>query len=137
MAQPQQTPQGHDVTVRPHPRIQPLSYAEQEALTEAMTFPFTIQVTGFLLDAYATGDRCNGIVYRHRLADASGVFADGNRIITSPVQHCYWNGGYWIVETLNSQYVIVTRNPEIGNRSLLLLVMMLSPLVHRASPTLH
>ena len=129
--------QGLAVPVRPHPKLQPLSQAEQIALGEARSFPFAAPVTAYLLDAYAVGDRCNGIVFDHPLADGSGRFEDGNRIFTSPVQRIFWHGEIWVVETLNSRYAVVTRNPEIGNRSLLLLLLMLSPLVHRPSSTVH
>jgi len=122
-------------TLTPEPRRAITRYAKRQ-LTEALKANYSFSITGFLVDAHVVANAAVGVIYADARRDGTGRFDDGHLIRTSDVRDIRQFGGRWLIQTLNSTYVIVTFKQHVGRRSLDLFLAMQSN-VFIASQRLH
>lgn len=85
-----------------------LSPFQGRLLLRAKSIAWPVVVTAYLTDVKIHGRILLGVTWGHRRASVeSGRFTDGHLIHTSDVCGVDRVGRYWIVETLNSHYVVV------------------------------
>ena len=119
----------------PHTPRAITSYAKRQ-LSNALQAKYAQPVTGFLVDAYVAANAAVGIIYGHAGQDGTGRFDDGHLIRSSDVVEIRQSDGRWLIQTLNSTYVIVTFKQHVGWRSLEAFLGMQSK-VFVASKRLH
>lgn len=81
---------------------------QRRLLARAQFLNWPLMITGFLTNARFASGSLIGVVWLHRKAGLNmDEFANGHLIITSAIVGVREYGEYWIVETLNSFYVVI------------------------------
>lgn len=124
-----------NTTLTPEPSRTISRYAKRQ-LSEALKADYSFRITGFLVDAHVVANAAVGVVYADARRDGTGRFDDGHLIRTSDVLDIRQFDGRWLIQTLNSTYVIVTFKQHVGRRSLETFLAMQSK-VFIASKRLH
>ena len=76
------------------------------------------EITGFLVNVHIHRLSAVGVVFGHVRQGPHGRFADGHLIQTSDILTIKKEGKFWVITTVNSQYVIATFRRDGGRRSL-------------------
>lgn len=114
-----------NTTLTPQPSRTISRYAKRQ-LSQALAANYSFSITGFLIDALVVANAALGIIYADARRDGTGRFDDGHLIRTSNVLDIRQFDGRWLIQTLNSIYVIVTFKQHVGRRSLDLFLAMQS-----------
>jgi hypothetical protein len=94
-------------------------------------------VTAYLSDVFITSSAAVGIVFGHKKQDDSGRFGDGHRIRTSSIQSVEKQGRFWVLETINSTYVITSFKREVGRASFHAFLSIVDGNYHHAPVRIH
>ncbi|EPJ8755475.1 hypothetical protein SBH91_002581 [Pseudomonas putida] len=76
------------------------------------------EITAFLVNVHIHRLSAVGVVFGHVRQGPHGRFADGHLIQTSDILTIKKEGKFWVITTVNSQYVIATFRRDGGRRSL-------------------
>ncbi|PIB42676.1 hypothetical protein AOA59_20020 [Pseudomonas sp. 2822-15] len=74
--------------------------------------------TAFLVSVHIHACSAVGVVFGHLCPGPHQRFADGRLIRTSDIQSVKKEGRFWVINTVNSKYVIATFRRDVGRRSL-------------------
>ncbi|MCF8977996.1 hypothetical protein GIW46_07275 [Pseudomonas syringae] len=75
-------------------------------------------VTAYLVNVHIHACSAVGVVFGHLCPGPYQRFADGRLIRTSDIQSVTKQGKFWVINTVNSKYVIATFRRDVGRRSL-------------------
>lgn len=78
---------------------------------------YSVPVTAFISDAFIANDTCLGVSFDHVGQGDAFRPADGGLIRTGKIQRAWKEGGYWLLETQNSIYVLCSFLRGFGRRS--------------------
>lgn len=85
-----------------------ISITQRRLLARAQFLNWPLLITGFLTNARFASGSLMGVVWLHSKAGLNkDEFSNGHLIITSVIVGVREYGEYWIVETLNSFYVVI------------------------------
>lgn len=79
---------------------------------------FDLPVTAYLNHAAIIGKSAMGVVFGHVRKGPLGRFDDGHYMRTSDIICARREGRFWVLNTLNSRYVIATFQRDIGRQTL-------------------
>jgi hypothetical protein len=99
---------------------------ERLRLAQARVFNHTI--TGYMSQVLIIGGHVFGFLHGHALGDRVGRFKDGNLIYTSMITGIHREGDFWIVQTLNSHYCLLTTQKHDGEVSVRRLLERFKPI---------
>ena len=74
-------------------------------------------ITAYLTSVQIHGSSAVGVVFGHTKKEPSGRFADGHLIQTSDILLAKKEGGFWVLTTIHSRYVIATFRRDSGRHS--------------------
>ncbi|PSL92033.1 hypothetical protein [Pseudomonas sp. R9.37] len=74
--------------------------------------------TAYLVNVHIYACSAVGVVFGHIAPGPHGRFSDGHLIRTSDIQKIAKEGRFWIINTVNSRYVIATFKKDGGRQSL-------------------
>lgn len=75
-------------------------------------------VTGYLVNAHIHACSAVGFVFGHICLGPHRRFSDGRLIQTSDIRSVTKEGRFWVINTVNSKYVIATFRRDVGRVSL-------------------
>ncbi|ETF06414.1 hypothetical protein F8N49_26450 [Pseudomonas sp. GXM4] len=87
---------------------------------------FDLPVTAYLNHVAIVGKRAMGVVFGHVRKGPLGRFDDGHYMRTSDIICARREGRFWVLNTLNSRYVIATFQRDIGRQTLRKFLMVSS-----------
>jgi hypothetical protein len=87
-------------------------------IAKAVTQDYGGLITAFLVNVHIHSCSAVGVVFSHICPGPYARFADGRLIRTSDIQSVTKEGKFWVINTVNSKYVIATFRREVGRRSL-------------------
>lgn len=79
---------------------------------------FDLPVTAYLNHVAIVGKSAMGVVFGHVRKGPLGRFDDGHYMRTSDIVCARREGRFWVLDTLNSRYVIATFQRDIGRQTL-------------------
>ncbi|WP_236168464.1 hypothetical protein [Pseudomonas atacamensis] len=79
---------------------------------------FDLPVTAYLNHVAIVGQSAMGVVFGHIRKGPLGRFDDGHYMRTSDIVGARREGRFWVLNTLNSRYVIATFQRDIGRQTL-------------------
>lgn len=79
---------------------------------------FDLPVTAYLNHVAIVGKSAMGVVFGHVRKGPLGRFDDGHYMRTSDIICARREGRFWVLNTLNSRYVIATFQRDIGRQTL-------------------
>ncbi|MBJ7370644.1 MULTISPECIES: hypothetical protein [Pseudomonas] len=79
---------------------------------------FDLPVTAYLNYVAIVGKSAMGVVFGHVRKGPLGRFDDGHYMRTSDIICARREGRFWVLNTLNSRYVIATFQRDIGRQTL-------------------
>ena len=94
------------------------TYFDLQRLVRAKAQIFSQPVTAYLCGAFINARAGVGIVFDHVRRESNGLFQDGHLVRTSDVLSARREGGFWMLTTENSSYVIATFQLGHGRASL-------------------
>lgn len=87
-------------------------------IAKAATQDYDGLVTAFLVNVHIHACNAVGVVFSHVCPGPYDRFSDGHLIRTSDIQSVSKQGRFWVINTVNSKYVIATFRRDVGRRSL-------------------
>lgn len=75
-------------------------------------------ITAYLVNVHIHSCSAVGVVFGHLCPGPHQRLADGRLIRTSDIQSVKKEGRFWVLNTVNSKYVIATFRRDVGRRSL-------------------
>ena len=78
---------------------------------------YSVPVTAFISDAFIANDTCLGVSFDHVGQGDAFRPADGGLIRTGKIQRAWKEGGYWLLETQNGNFVLGSFLRGFGRRS--------------------
>ncbi|MGN2406662.1 hypothetical protein ACTACK_07180 [Pseudomonas syringae] len=75
-------------------------------------------ITAYLVNVHIHSCSAVGVVFGHLCPGPHQRLADGRLIRTSDIQSVTKEGRFWVINTVNSKYVIATFRRDVGRRSL-------------------
>jgi len=102
-----------------------LSDFQMRRLVQVSLEKFSVPITAFLSDAAVVEDCCLGISFDHLEQDYGYWTGEGAPRQTSKVLRAWKEGRYWLVGTLEGNYVIASFKRSIGKAAFLILLQSL------------
>lgn len=87
-------------------------------ISRAVSQDYDGLVTAFLVNVHIHSRSAIGVVFSHICPGPYARFSDGRPIRTSDIQSVTKEGRFWVINTVNSKYVIATFMRNVGRRSL-------------------
>lgn len=87
-------------------------------LAKAASQDYDGLVTAFLVNVHIYACSAIGVVFSHICPGPYQRFADGRLIRTSDIQSVTKEGRFWVINTVNSKYVVATFRRDVGRRTL-------------------
>lgn len=87
-------------------------------LGKAVSQEYDGLVTAFLVNVHIHACSAVGVVFSYICPGLHNRFSDGRLIRTSDIQSVRKEGRFWVINTVNSKYVIATFRRGVGRRSL-------------------
>lgn len=87
-------------------------------LAKAASQDYDGLVTAFLVGVHIHACSAVGVVFSHISPGPYQRFADGRLIRTSDIQSVTKQGRFWVINTVNSKYVVATFRRDVGRHSL-------------------
>lgn len=87
-------------------------------LAKAASQDYDGLVTAFLVGVHIHACSAVGVVFSHISPGPYQRFADGRLIRTSDIQSVTKQGRFWVINTVNSKYVIASFRRDVGRQSL-------------------
>lgn len=87
-------------------------------IAKAVSQDYNGLVTAYLVNVHIHSCSAVGVVFSHICPGPYQRFADGRLIRTSDIQSVTKEGRFWVINTVNSKYVIATFRRDVGRRSL-------------------
>lgn len=99
-----------------------LSDFQLSRLVRASLRKYCVPITAFISDALIMEDTCLGISFDHSERDDAYHRADGSILRTGKIQSARKEGRFWLLETQEGSYVIVSFKRGLGRASFLKLL---------------
>lgn len=87
-------------------------------IAKAVSQEYDGLVTAYLVNAHIHACSAVGVVFGHICLGPHRRFSDGRLIRTSDIQSVTKEGRFWVINTVNSRYVIATFRRDVGRVSL-------------------
>ncbi|WP_350648578.1 hypothetical protein [Pseudomonas sp. HY13-MNA-CIBAN-0226] len=87
-------------------------------IAQAVSQDYEGLITAFLVSVHIHACSAVGVVFGHICPGPHQRFSDGRLIRTSDIQSVVKEGRFWVINTVNSKYVIATFQRDVGRRSL-------------------
>ena len=86
-------------------------------IIRASKHAYDTPITAYLSDAFMSAKSAVGIVYGHVSEGPHGRYADGRLLRTSDILQVRKEGRFWVLDTMDSRYVIASFKREDGRAS--------------------
>ena len=87
-------------------------------IAKAVSQDYEGLITAYLVNVHIHACSAVGVVFSHICPGPYQRFADGRLIRTSDMQSVTNGGRFWVINTVNSKYVVATFRRDVGRRSL-------------------
>jgi len=88
-------------------------------LERASLRKYTVPITAFISAAFIAEDTCLGVSFDHVGQGDAYRPADGGLLQTGKIQRAWKEGGFWLLETRNGNYVLGSFMRDVGRKSFL------------------
>lgn len=86
-------------------------------IIRASKHAYDMPITAYLSDVFMAAKSAVGIVYGHATEGPHGRYADGRLLRTSDISQVRKEGRFWVLGTVDSQYVIASFKRDGGRAS--------------------
>ncbi len=87
-------------------------------IAKAVSQEYEGLITAYLVNVHIHACSAVGVVFGHICPGPYQRLSDGRLIRTSDIQSVTKEGKFWVINTVNSKYVVATFRRDVGRRSL-------------------